>query len=363
MHYIDPTAAGDVKDASPAKTPAVNVAISTPAIETISVIGAIAERIAEFCGRVRSVDPDEAFKLVIREAPDILQAGWVALCFPRNGSPMDLIRKHTCPCPNACLLMRKEAIAAIESRQAYCGEGSGVCARFGGLSPCVIIPLVVGGLPAGDGCDQDARHGYLCACNFTAPSDPPELLRLKGVLLADMLSAALTRSNMRCQALLQSELDPLTGLAARRSMEDKLNAEHLRSIRYNNMFCVVIMDIDDFKSANETFGQAAGDRLLTQLAKALNEQIRSSDVLSRYGSDEFVLLMTETKLPAASAVAERLRKTVESIITPAGKPMTISLGVAEWAGLPADSAASVFRRADAALYKAKNAGKNRVEVA
>ncbi|HUU59404.1 MAG TPA: GGDEF domain-containing protein, partial [Phycisphaerae bacterium] len=102
--------------------------------------------------------------------------------------------------------------------------------------------------------------------------------------------------------------------------------------------------------------------ILRRLGEALRRGVRTTDVLARYGGDEFVLLMPETMLAQAETVLERLRECACSVPSSSGRPVTISCGVAEWSGRPADTGAEVLRRADRALYQAKRSGRNRVTV-
>ena len=122
------------------------------------------------------------------------------------------------------------------------------------------------------------------------------------------------------------------------------------------------MDLDNLKEINDNAGHAAGDKALLQLAKTMRENVRMTDIIiARYGGDEFVLLMPETKLNEAKVLLERLRSQIEGISIPEVPSVTISCGVAEWAGSAVDTTAkSILRRADAAMYEAKNNGRNRV---
>jgi len=129
----------------------------------------------------------------------------------------------------------------------------------------------------------------------------------------------------------------------------------------NDCFSVAIVDIDHFKEINDNAGHAAGDRALRHVARIMSRSIRTTDtIIVRYGGDEFVLIMPETNLSEATILLERLRRQIKTTSIPKTPSITISCGVAEWFGSPADTPENVLSRADNALYEAKHAGRNRV---
>ncbi|MCG2787504.1 MAG: sensor domain-containing diguanylate cyclase [Anaerolineae bacterium] len=170
------------------------------------------------------------------------------------------------------------------------------------------------------------------------------------------------------EALLRelSVRDHLTGLFNRRYLEETLERELLRALRQQSSLGVIMLDVDDFKQINDTYGHVAGDTVLRKLGKLLRKHVRGEDIASRYGGDEFILV-----LPGASpeVTRERARLICEATkafhLNIAGKNLdsvTFSLGIAVF---PQDSPnmAGLLKAADAALYLAKNAGKGRVAAA
>ena len=121
-----------------------------------------------------------------------------------------------------------------------------------------------------------------------------------------------------------------------------------------------MLDVDGFKSYNDTFGHAAGDRVLCVIARQLSHSSRPDDIVARYGGEEFAILLPGAEAISALGCAERHRKAIESFAWPL-RPVTASFGVAEWH--PEDSLSDLRRRADAALYAAKRGGRDRVHVA
>ncbi|WP_206201851.1 sensor domain-containing diguanylate cyclase [Thermus tengchongensis] len=162
------------------------------------------------------------------------------------------------------------------------------------------------------------------------------------------------------EAQLEAYTDPLTGLRNRRYLDLVLERELFRVQRYNRPLSLLVLDLDDFKKVNDTYGHPAGDRVLRALARCLEEHLRQSDRPVRLGGEEFAVLLVETPLAQAVRLAGRLRQAVAALKVPPVAGMTASIGVAE--ARPEDSPLSLLKRADDALYQAKRRGKNRIEV-
>jgi diguanylate cyclase (GGDEF)-like protein len=160
-------------------------------------------------------------------------------------------------------------------------------------------------------------------------------------------------------------VDALTGLHNRRWMDDAFARQMARCGEDGKPFCVIMVDVDLFKRINDTWGHVVGDQVLAQIAQTLANNIRPGDLLARYGGEEFALALPATDLDEAFTVGERLRRAVEHLAVSfmQGEPMphlTISLGVTRLHG---DSTIqTVIARADAALYRAKDGGRNRVVI-
>ena len=163
-----------------------------------------------------------------------------------------------------------------------------------------------------------------------------------------------------------SFMDALTGLANRRRFDETLDNEWRRAERTQIPLAVVMADIDAFKAYNDTLGHPQGDRCLAEVAEAIRHSVsRAGDLPARYGGEEFVILIPAADHAAAAAFAERLRQTCENRAiphpsSPVGPVVTISLGVASCIPSPELSAAGLVAEADAALYRAKQEGRNRV---
>jgi diguanylate cyclase (GGDEF)-like protein len=157
--------------------------------------------------------------------------------------------------------------------------------------------------------------------------------------------------------------DPLTGLANRREIDDFLRAEFERARRSCNTFAVALADIDHFKRVNDAFGHSIGDRVLTRIAEATRQLVRTTDCAGRFGGEELLAVLCSNDLDGARIFAERWRQAIEGIEVEVGKGRrvgaTISVGIAAW-NSDHDDADQIVRDADAALYQAKSAGRNRV---
>jgi diguanylate cyclase (GGDEF)-like protein len=182
-----------------------------------------------------------------------------------------------------------------------------------------------------------------------------------GVLLSQ--AARMYASLVERAEILEGEAhtDMLTGMPNRRRFDEEYARSFGSALRRASALAVAVVDIDRFKNYNDAFGHQAGDEALQHIAHAIAESVeRSGDFAARYGGEEFVVILEDTLLDGALSVAERIRCAVldERIPAPNGGILSVSAGIA--AREPGESAAELLGRADAALYDAKNAGRNRV---
>ena len=156
--------------------------------------------------------------------------------------------------------------------------------------------------------------------------------------------------------------DTLTGLSIRSKLDERLDVEIKRWERYRRPLALLILNIDEFRKINETYGRETGDEILTHVATVINHSIRTLDLAVRYGGDEFAILLPETNEMGALIVAERLRMELEDqIILPMVKPITASFGVATL--LPEESRTDFCARAERAAQASKQNGRNSVTMA
>jgi diguanylate cyclase (GGDEF)-like protein len=177
----------------------------------------------------------------------------------------------------------------------------------------------------------------------------------------DRLETLVHELDDKNQALeILSVTDRLTGLANRRKIESVLQSELLRARRYGKDFSVILLDIDRFKNINDTYGHTTGDEVLKQTAGLLGSNARETDLVGRWGGEEFLVVCPETSLSVVAALAERYRIEFERFPFIQAGRVTCSFGVT--ACQPGDTLQSLIQRADAALYRAKEGGRNRVEI-
>lgn len=196
------------------------------------------------------------------------------------------------------------------------------------------------------------------------PINPPILqARMSTHLRAAEMQRRLERQNTLLARL--AAFDDLTGVYNRRSMSSALEAEVTRCVRYHHPLALLLLDLDHFKRVNDTYGHAAGDDVLRHFVQRVIPVLRATDILCRYGGEEFCVIMPETCQPNAVRAAERIRHLVEEEPFESDGfriPVTVSIGLAclpqEFGGGPD----ALLEHADRALYEAKNSGRNRVVI-
>ena len=177
------------------------------------------------------------------------------------------------------------------------------------------------------------------------------------------LEASRAQLDVRAEEMAElSRTDPLTGLLNRRGFDGPVEALQAESMRYGQPLCIAVLDLDHFKQVNDDFSHVVGDRVLERSADLLRRELRDSDLVARFGGEEFVIAFPQTSLAGAHGLSDRLRSAFERTawndLVP-GRPITVSVGVA--AVTPGEGVESALARADDRLYEAKGAGRNRVE--
>lgn len=174
--------------------------------------------------------------------------------------------------------------------------------------------------------------------------------------IGNQIGIAIENSRLYEETKELSLRDPLTGLANRRLMDIVFERSYTRAKRLDKPLAVIMVDIDNFKEYNDTYGHTEGDKILVGVANILLKETREIDLVVRYGGEEFFILLPETDLPLGRRVAERIRKTIK-----ANTDVTVSLGVS--CRILEKRKEELIEKADDALYQAKQIGKNRVETA
>lgn len=239
-------------------------------------------------------------------------------------------------------------------------DGLAVCRAIREQAPAYVYVIVL--------TSKDRKEDLVAA--FDAEVDdfitkPYEPVELRARLRSGERVLALQATLLETQAMLtqQATHDALTGLWNRVMLHEQLGMELKRAVRSGEPVAVVLADLDHFKQINDRHGHAAGDAVLREASARMRSVLRDHDGISRYGGEEFLVLLPRTGMEAALAVAERIRAAVAAEPVTVGDqslPVTLSLGLATTSDHPAE-VEPLIAAADAALYRAKAAGRNRVE--
>jgi diguanylate cyclase (GGDEF)-like protein/PAS domain S-box-containing protein len=259
-------------------------------------------------------------------------------------------KQHTAFEPDQCWALRRGQAHYSEE-----ADGQLYCKHVGQPTPASVV------------CMPLTAHGeVLGVLSLGSPRAWTEDLKRQVTLVSEQCSLALANLRLRETLRDQSIRDALTGLFNRRYTEETLERELRRAARESKPITLLMIDVDHFKRFNDTFGHAAGDHVLRELGQLMRGLTRASDIASRMGGEELVVVMPGASLDEGVAKAEQLREAVSRLDLRHGGqalgPLSISVGVAEYP-TQADRAEVLLEIADQALYQAKAAGRNRVVAA
>jgi diguanylate cyclase (GGDEF)-like protein len=255
--------------------------------------------------------------------------------------------------------------------------------RRGEISRIYPAPVAAGGHGHALLAHQAGTDGALCAESWC---DMPQV-GTRRYLAADaspirddggaLVAVVQTLRDLTEEKLAQATLerlatrDGLTGLANRRCFDETLHAEWARAQRQGQPLSLLMVDVDNFKAYNDANGHLGGDECLKRIANAVSSEMRANDLVARYGGEEFAVILPNQSLKGAAIVAERIRSRVERLTMPAGVGkagiegaghVTVSIGAATAIAAPDTSAQQLVAIADAALYRAKHMGRNRISL-
>jgi diguanylate cyclase (GGDEF)-like protein len=329
-----------------------------------------ADSLQHFLERISKDDPAKTYSSILKNSGDLLQSERSSLLV-FNEAANELIVK-------AAIGLPTELTAVGHMRM---GEGvSGEVLEAGrplmvadleiaGIKPApperlyktksfISYPITIGGRRIGvlNVTDKSGGRNY----------DEIDLSLLE--IIGPQVALALERAEWQERASefqVMSITDPLTGLPNRRYLEERLTEELNRSKRYGYSMSFLMIDIDDFKAYNDTNGHQAGDLAIQITAHCLKAALRSADVASRYGGEEFCILLPQTSIAEAGVIADRIRQRVATTHYPHGKlqprgQVTVSIGVSTFTPI-VNKAETIIAAADRSLYKAKHLGKDRIE--
>ena len=322
-----------------------------------------------FLERISSTNPAETYVAALMNSKDLLRAERASL-FLYDETTDQLTVKAAIGIPadmaDVSSVKLGEGIAgeALESRRplivrdmASSGLKPAPSDRHYKTSSFISYPITISG----------RRVGVLNVTDKSGGGNYDEIDLSLLEIVAPQLALALERAEWQEKATqfqLMSITDPLTGLQNRRYLEERLADEVNRSKRYEQPLSFLMIDIDDFKNYNDRNGHQAGDVALQITAQGLKSSLRAADVASRYGGEEFCVLLPQTSLPEAGVIAERMREKIERTQFPHAQSqphgaVTISIGVSTLSSL-VSTAEQIIWAADRALYEAKHEGKNKI---
>ncbi|MGZ5434318.1 MAG: GGDEF domain-containing response regulator [Thermoanaerobaculia bacterium] len=239
---------------------------------------------------------------------------------------------------------------AILDRNLPDGDGVDLCRERRATAPHAYIVMLTG-----VSSEEGKLEGFACGADdyVTKPAPIPELLA--------RVRAGLRIVGLQKKLLELSLTDSLTSLHNRRAFDERLGEAFEHARRYGRPLSLAIVDVDHFKAINDVLGHGAGDAVLRGVANTIGARTRQTDFAARVGGEEFAILLPETALFEALQFGEKLRATIaaEPVV---GQPVTVSIGIASFPHSPVPGTAELFRAADQALYRAKENGRNRVEI-
>lgn len=309
---------------------------------------------------------DEAHRLITDRARILFPDSSGAVCMIASSRDLvEVLASWGEPVLAERFFTPKDCWALRRGRVHLLGEDSTVlgCAHLGEDRPrwAMCVPMMAHGEALGllyldSGRDQNTQARELL-------SESQQRLARK---LGELAALALANLNLREILRMQSVRDPLTGLYNRRYMEESLERELRRSTRKKSPLGVMMLDVDHFKRFNDTFGHEAGDSVLRALANLFRTHTRGEDVACRYGGEEFTMILPDASLEATQRRALELREAARQIVPQfrgqSLERVTLSVGVASFPE-HGTTGESLLRAADSALYRAKEGGRDRVEVA
>ena len=350
--------------------------------EHLEQMRGIAERVAYFSRDLRTLDLDEVLDLVSSKAPALFGAKSCFLFVPNGNNELTLWRERRINCianvPPSIDINKVLREAMMTRRPAVAGERGwclGAASDVTDGKGCVVMPLWLnrtGETPAQtlavSGKDDDVP-ALLCLCGIEETGNlSRQVLEYKVLLINDILGANIANALAHTETDRLAREDSLTGTKTRRVFDSILAAEWERFQRYESPFCIALIDADLLKQTNDSFGHAAGDEVLRQIADVMNRQSRRCDTVARYGGDEFGLILPETGIDGAVVILKRIQDAIERAAfsflpdgssAGGGRP-TVSIGAACPNGKA--SAEEVVEAADRSLYQAKRAGRNRISL-
>jgi diguanylate cyclase (GGDEF)-like protein len=331
-----------------------------------------AEKIAYLAQGFRKLDLDEVFDLIIARLPSIFNAKYSSLfLLDEEDNSLKMVRSNYLgenyekrlniddQSPMVVAMRQNKTIVLPEIQQVDLAFLHKECLG----NSCIIIPFVLGG-------DQNSSDilgstegikGVLNLGNIT-DMETEEIVKYAASLIRNILGINILNARLYQKTQRLALIDGLTGLYNKHIFTEFLRKECDYSERHGLQFFLALFDADDFKAINDTYGHRIGDEVLAQLGLLLKSAARKSDILARFGGEEFAWIIHRGEIEDIIAVIERFREEVENSEFPGSVRMSISVGLSRYTPESGDSIDKLIDRADKAMYQSKTTGKNRVEV-
>ena len=331
-----------------------------------------AEKIAYLAQGFRKLDLDEVFDLIINELPAVFKAKYSSLfLLNEKNNSLEMVRSNYLKEKYTKLLdandyspmmvaLRQNEIIVLPNIQK---EPYDFLHKKCLGSSCIIIPFFIcGDSTLGDimGCAEGVK-GVLNMSNVV-DMETEEVVKYTASLIRNILGINILNARLYQKTQRLALIDGLTGLYNKDIFMEFLRKECDHSERDRSPFFLSIIDVDDFKAINDNHGHPIGDEVLTQLGMLFKSTVRKSDVIARFGGEEFAWIIRQNDLGRSNAILDRLRTKVFSTEFPNAIRMAISIGLSRYDPHSKDTMEKLIDRTDQALYRAKRNGKNRVEV-
>lgn len=325
--------------------------------------------IASLSQQINTLDLDKICEIAITKIPLLVGAKFASLFFYNAGKDELVLKRHNHPDEiNHKITIRHHQHTvmgrALQTRTLILIRDIDEYERSTGAhfertfadkyvtKSCISAPLRAGNTTVGILNLADKTDGAF----FDELNDLPPVDHL-----SQMLGVAIQNCHLFREIQNQARTDPLTKLANYRTFYDQLKRETHRHIRYGRHLTLAMVDVDNFKAVNDSYGHTTGDRVLLEVAEIIQGYVRREDLVARYGGDEFAVVMPETPIDGAEIVAGRVQALMHQhefgLHTPP-VPVSLSIGLAELT--PSMNVADLVKHADAALYQAKKEGRDRV---
>ena len=337
-----------------------------------------AEQVAYFTQGLGTLDLQEILYLTVNNVPQLFEAAHALLVEVDAAGKLRLLRRlgHSCRDSLACAKVLPELLVGLLESNEPCLIRHLPADTTVGIQNQralqVIIPidsptsLYVPLDPIKDELSRNAGQVYragLCLCcpQQDNPQQQIEEIKYKAALVRDIIKTNLAHAAAYAESQRLSLYDSMTGLFLRRVFEDRLIQACQESDRYGRPVSMAMMDLDNFKEVNDTYGHVTGDFVLEEVGQLVRKNLRSCDTAARYGGDEFAVLLPGTSAHGAQKLVERFRrKLAQHIFAYEHLKMTVSIGLVTYDPEIDQSALGLVHRADEAMYQAKSAGRNAV---